>query len=168
MILLSLGRVWWEAEVKRRAEALLPKPKKDNFYEKQKKAYQQLVTQLDKNYRGGAKTLFKTIADYTRYPTPALKNCITGTIKVRLEVDYMGNVKFHILQDIGYGTLAAVLEALTETAGEWKELPFGHASRYFELHVTFNLDEHRKVKEGHVFISSSTLNTQCPHTINHP
>ncbi|HAS43435.1 MAG TPA: hypothetical protein DCS93_23345 [Microscillaceae bacterium] len=168
MILLSLGRVWWEAEVKRRAEALLPQPKKDGFYEKQRRAYQQLLSRLDAHYTEGGEAFFKTVSDHTRYPTPALKNCITGTVKVGLEVDYTGRVLYKVLQDISYGTVAAVLEALQKTEGKWKELPFGHASRYFELQVTFNLEEHRKVREGHVFISSSTLNTQCPHTVNHP
>ncbi|OJJ18546.1 hypothetical protein BKI52_23325 [marine bacterium AO1-C] len=168
MILLSLGRVWWEADVKSRAEALLPKPKKDNFYEKQKKAYQQLLKRLDKHYTAGGKAFLKTIADHTRYPTRAVKNCITGTIKARVEVNYQGKIKFWILQDIGYGTVAAVREAVLKTEGQWKELPFGHSPRSFELQVTFNLYEHPKVREGHVFISSSTLNTQCPHTVNHP
>ena len=55
-------------------------------------------------YKGGIKAMREFIAKHMHYPEEALKNKIEGSVQMKYDIDYKGNVtKTNIIAGIGYG-----------------------------------------------------------------
>ncbi len=55
-------------------------------------------------YPGGPKAMREFLKQHLRYPEEAMRNGIEGTVAIRYEVDYKGNVAdVEILTSVGYG-----------------------------------------------------------------
>lgn len=55
-------------------------------------------------YLGGPKAMSKFVEDQLKYPDEAIKNQIEGTVVVRIEINYLGEVvNAHIISGLGHG-----------------------------------------------------------------
>ncbi|OJJ18545.1 hypothetical protein BKI52_23320 [marine bacterium AO1-C] len=157
-IILSIGRLWWQGKIS------LPKlgfetGKKDVALEKKLKV-KELHKILDKHYHGGWDYFLKEVTSHLEYPHTARKNCQTGTVIIRVKVNYNGIADYKVVKDF-QGAAPNVLGALQAAADHWKGMPFGHEPAYFKLIVAFNLKEHPQTQAGHITVTASTTNAKC-------
>jgi TonB family protein len=55
-------------------------------------------------YPGGPKAMSKFVSDQLKYPEEAIKHQIEGTVVVKIEINYLGNVvDAHIISGLGHG-----------------------------------------------------------------
>ncbi len=93
-------------------------------------------------YEGGPKALKKFIGENLRYPAEALENSIEGTVFVKYDIDYQGNVvDAKVITGLGYGCDEEALR-LTKMLKFKVEKPRGLRVLYHKsIQIHFRLQE---------------------------
>lgn len=162
LVLLSIGRLWWQGDIViHKVTKAAPKNDQIKSELKLKFTKNELRKILNRHYKGGYDAFFKTVEDNVVYPLSARKRCMYGTVVMGIEVDYGAKMSYKLIKSSETQLNEAALNALWKTKDKWKPMMFGHSPTRFELAITFMLDNHPKIEEGHVVITGPTANAKC-------
>ena len=112
-------------------------------------------------YVGGPKAMSKFVEEQLKYPDEAIKHQIEGTVVVKIEINYLGDVvDAHIISGLGHGCDQEAVRVVKLLKFKIAKIHQLKVSFFKTINIGFKLPRQKEMKLNYQIITKETKETK--------